>query len=55
MTNNLLKVLHLEINEQVKIIHGLDQSKRKVIEANQEILSNYEEKDLKLLESIKKW
>ena len=51
----LIKVLHLEINQQSKIIHGLEQTKRKVIEDNQELLINYEEKEIQLQERTKKW
>ena len=50
-----MKVLHLEINQQVKIIQSLEQTKRKVFEENQELLHNYEEKDIQLLERTKKW
>ena len=48
-------MLHLEINQQSKIIHGLEQTKRKVFEDNQELLLNYEEKDIQLQERTKKW
>ena len=53
--NIFMKVLHLEINQQVKIIQSLEQTKRKVFEENQELLHNYEEKDIQLLERTKKW
>ena len=45
----------MEINQQSKTIHGLEQSKRKVIEENQELLLNYEEKEIQFLERTKKW
>ena len=51
----IIKVLHLEINQQAKIIHGLEQTKRKVTEENQELLLNYEEKELQYVERTKKW
>ena len=50
-----VKVLHLEIHEHVKVSHNLEQSKRRAVEESQEVLRNYEEKEIQVFELAKKW
>ena len=47
--------MEYQIREQLKLNDDLEESKRKQIEQNQELLKHYEEKESQVSENIRKW
>ena len=48
------KEMEYQLREQLKLNHNLEESKRKQIKQNQELLKHYEEKESQVFEHIRK-
>ena len=49
-----LKEMEYQLREQMKINHDLEESERKQIQHNEELLKHYEEKEAHVFEYIRK-
>ena len=47
--------MEYQLREQLKLNHDLEESKRKQIEKNKELIKHYEEKESQVSEHIRKW
>ena len=49
-----MKETDYQLREQIKLNHDLEESKRKLIDQNQDLLKHYEEKEAQVFEYIRK-